>query len=1314
MRPHLRDTTVDRLSPSGRAAVCSLPFLTALLLFLVMPMPSALAASPICSIGSGAGQCLNPRNIAVDPTAQRLYVADAANNRLDVFSTKPGPSYGSFVKTFGFGVQTGSSAFQECASGCRAGIAGSAAGQFAKPFGIAVDNDPGSPSFHDIYVGELGLEFEHPRIQKLNPLAGPGEEHVEFLLMLGGGVDKTVPGNVCTAASGHTCGAGRSGGGEGEFFSTTLALGVYVGVGPGGTVYAVDSLENETKARLQRFAATGAVMSPQHILFESISTAGSFASGLTVDSAGNFWVTGSASGTAVLDKFEADGTLLKSILTGVAGATGIGLDPADDHVFIGIGAGSLASVIEFNAGGSVLRRFGYGSLERISSGLAIIPGKEAIVASESFGEGNPGDVLEIPFAPPGPVVFPEPCSVAAGTLSSVSATLASEINPEGEETKYHYQLVDDPHFQSEGFANATRVPAQASGDPALDGKPGQPFPLFELENANVGVANLIPETKYHCRVVAENGAGTATGQAGEFIARPAPEFGALWTSDVGTEAATLHAEVDPVGVPGTTGFFEYVSDAVFQSEGGFAHAQRAPLGEEIDFGAGNGFKTGTARPAGLQPGTLYHYRISGTNSAISPLTKSSPERSFRTYRVPGSFALPDGRAWELVSPAQKGNAEVGTPGKAAGLFSEEPPFPRIRAAARSGDAITYTSWTSFGKAQGAPGASQYLSRRGAGGWSTENISPPGFTKFALAPPYRGFTPDLAFSSLVIDEPVLAPGGQEGVQNIYLRNDETGAMRALTTETPAFTSSGNLLRFCSVFAGASADGSRAFYAADGAMAGAPAGIGMSLYEYSPAGLQLVSVLPDGTPASPSEATAYGAGGGLCAIGRSIVAGAVASDGSIAFWTYGGKYKGSSRPLLARVDGAETQQLDAKAAGGSGSGEGKFWAATPDGSKAFFSDSQKLFAGAGTGDLYRYEPRKPEGERLTDLTAGAVPAEVKGVLGINSDGSYAYFVAGGVLTGEEEGAGHEKAQNGANNLYVYHEGEAPEVRFIARLSNEDGRAWSTQPEVRDAARVAGNGDLAFRSIETQALSSYDNHILVGEHCKPNIEGEFTNDPHCAEVYFYDASTRELTCASCDPSGARPVGPALLPVFTNPIEGPRFISEDGSRLYFESPDVLSADDENGRQDVYEFERLGTGACTAQASDFNPASGGCLSLISSGRSTDDSFLIDASADGRDVFFGTRQQLVGWDTNANYDVYDAREGGGFPEPLAPEPICEGESSCKPAATVPPAPGSSPSTQSFHGPGNPVKKKHKHKKGHDKHKKEKKKGRAGKTGRAAR
>jgi hypothetical protein len=113
---------------------------------------------------------------------------------------------------------------------------------------------------------------------------------------------------------------------------------------------------------------------------------------------------------------------------------------------------------------------------------------------------------------------------------------------------------------------------------------------------------------------------------------------------------------------------------------------------------------------------------------------------------------------------------------------------------------------------------------------------------------------------------------------------------------------------------------------------------------------------------------------------------------------------------------------------------------------------------------------------------------------------------------------------------------------------------------------------------------------------------------------------------------------------------------------------------------------------------------LVSSGKSSDENHLIDASADGRDAFFSTRAKLTGWDVNENFDIYDYREGGGFPEPVE-EPICRGEA-CKPPAGAPPSFSSPPN---FEEPVSTNKKQQKKKK-HKKKSKAKKKHHAKKKG----
>src|SRR5207244_10407556 len=122
------------------------------------------------------------------------------------------------------------------------------------------------------------------------------------------------------------------------------------------------------------------------------------------------------------------------------------------------------------------------------------------------------------------------------------------------------------------------------------------------------------------------------------------------------------------------------------------------------------------------------------------------------------------------------------------------------------------------------------------------------------------------------------------------------------------------------------------------------------------------------------------------------------------------------------------------------------------------------------------------------------------------------------------------------------------------------------------------------------------------------------------FFDVYAAEhLPSVSCDPSAALPVADASFmtpPPDTTTVSPTQHLthplSDDGQRVFFDTPDPLVARDTNGKRDVYEYD-------TAT---------GRVSLISTGRSSSDSLFVEASPGGNDVFFTTRQQLVGIDTD--------------------------------------------------------------------------------------
>jgi hypothetical protein len=657
-------------------------------------------------------------------------------------------------------------------------------------------------------------------------------------------------------------------------------------------------------------------------------------------------------------------------------------------------------------------------------------------------------------------------------------------------------------------------------------------------------------------------------------------------------------------------------------------------------------------------------------------------------------ALPDGRAYEMVSPLQKNNADAGTP-KGETLFIT--PIPRQ--AASAGDAVSYASYIAFGpEAQSAPLVSQLLSRRTPAGWRTENLDPP-FEEGYLRDPVIGLSPDLAHAALAVRMPVLTADADKGISDLYSRSNGTGTLTALTAEPPAPHRTVSVAAYCVGLGGASTDFSHVFFKAKGALLpGDVAADGYNLYEWSTGeGLKLVSTLPDGTRAVPRLSTDFGNGSfdakrETCNPENSDRRHAVAADGSRAFWTYGeGTYGGAPSPLFAWSATGTTVQLDRPNQGVPGAGgNGVYWDASADGAQVFFTDEKQLTADSspsGGQDLYVYDFGAPLGQRLTDLSADALePAEVQGLAGASADGDYAYFVAKGALTPPSEENEHgEHAEAGRGNLYVWHRGEG--LRFIAQLElsvnavePQDSGTWVKGGDFTAATSgVAPSGrQLAFLSV--RSLTGYDNNVREQPTCHRNESG-FFGEVACQEAFVYDFGTDSLSCASCNPDGLKPTASVGVPGWSTPYQGPRLLSEDGSRLFFETENALLPEDANSLEDVYEWEAAGSPGCTVGSPAYSLLNSGCIALISSGTSIDNSQLIDASADGSDVFFATRQQLTWEDEDDHFDVYDARVGGGFSQPLA-EPVCASAEQCRPSAVGPPSQSSAGTTR-LSGSGNP-------------------------------
>jgi hypothetical protein len=319
---------------------------------------------------------------------------------------------------------------------------------------------------------------------------------------------------------------------------------------------------------------------------------------------------------------------------------------------------------------------------------------------------------------------------------------------------------------------------------------------------------------------------------------------------------------------------------------------------------------------------------------------------------------------------------------------------------------------------------------------------------------------------------------------------------------------------------------------------------------------------------------------------------------------------------------------------------------------------------------------------------IAKKVTAVMGASEDASRVYFVSSEALPSEPNSQGKSPLA-GKTNLYL-HESlpeEGARLAFAGTLATADtvGKLSSLYVEpFRHTARVSPNGRQAV-FMSTASLTGYDNTDV----------GSGKAD---AEVFLFSddgEGAGELSCVSCNPTGARPTGRELelegglagvwaaasIPGYDSHLYGSRVLSGDGNRVFFTGFEPLAYGDTNGKADVYQWEKLGTGGadgCNEEDIRFDPASGGCLSLISSGQSPTDAEYVDSSADGADVFIATDTSLVSQDPGL-IDIYDARIGGGFPPP-PPPPACEGEA-CQGPASAPNDP--TPASSSFRGPGDP-------------------------------
>ena len=838
---------------------------------------------------------------------------------------------------------------------------------------------------------------------------------------------------------------------------------------------------------------------------------------------------------------------------------------------------------------------------------------------------------------------PTTTAPVSANITSSSAMLQGVLNPGKPGDPGSYEFVyrqsasecqrENPETHTEETEHATSV-ERALGDEK------EVVPAVE-------VSGLSPSTQYTFCLLAFNEAEeSALGSPVTFTTLSVvPVIEAESFSSVTSSSAQVTGQLNTENTP-VDYHYEYAPASTFVSE-----PQRTA---EVSLPASETPLAAPAQLTGLKPGTEYRFRlvIDGNGK-----TEEGVEETFTTRPVE-STGLPDERAYELVTPVENYHAAVYVPNPQPGPGFIPSPLP-FQASA-NGDAVVYESdptTSGNGTTGWEAGNAQLATHSLEGGWKQTAIEP-NSSNYTTGT-YQAFSNNLSVGVLsACSEPVLAPsapvppegnGESRGYNLLYTRNNLNGSYSPLFTTRPRNRpaagggkfgavgvegSEGGIVSECEkalVYAGASGDFNGLLFEANDSLLEGNGPLEEKLEsdvkaeaEETEAQVALENeanaLLEEGRilqregkislqerqekyekPAKNKEQEAnvlaghddhndlYMSVGGHLSLVNVLPDGSpepnatfgaegpdfshvISTSGLRIFWT-----GLNSGVVYVRENGTGTVAVS--------QGPARFWTASSDGKYAFYTEGEKL---------YRFDVEDETREEVAGAGAG-----VQGVLGSSEDGEHLYFVADGGLA-----AG---ASAGEPNLYVWHSGA---ISFVAPLAEGDSEDWlPTMGERRAEVTPTGN---AVVFMSERSITGYQN------------EGE-------REVYVYEAESNSLHCASCNPTG-EPRSSGYLPQSLNNTYTTRWMSVDGSRVFFDSDTALLPQDTDGAGDVYEWERDGAGSCLL--------TGGCLYLLSGGDSTG-AALIDASESGNDVFFVSTAQLVPRDYGNETPVaYDARVGG--------------------------------------------------------------------------
>jgi hypothetical protein len=287
-----------------------------------------------------------------------------------------------------------------------------------------------------------------------------------------------------------------------------------------------------------------------------------------------------------VDRYSAAGVFGATVDDGSRGApVAVASDPVLGEVYVAEQGTQGLQATHFSAGGaSKVQTFSIAPVTMPNDGgalrgLAVGPDATVYVGDVNTNRIERFTAFEGPTVTTDPVVDPE----------STSVVLAGTIDPGGIQSSYHYEWGPDTNYGQ----ITPDVDAGSGSGPS---------------SAPQEITGLDPNTTYHYRIIGSNSSGQILGEDQSVTTDPAPPVVGSSTvaSAITSSSARIHGSIDP-NHSATNFHVEYGTTTGYGSATADEPAGDSPADTPVQTSL-----------TGLEPGTLYHYRIVADNGTGGP------------------------------------------------------------------------------------------------------------------------------------------------------------------------------------------------------------------------------------------------------------------------------------------------------------------------------------------------------------------------------------------------------------------------------------------------------------------------------------------------------------------------------------------------------------------------------------------------------------------------------------------------------------------------------------------------------------------------